>query len=114
MSEVIDHPVWCDVSECVAFDPWSRHRSAPFRIDKSAPGGVAVIARLTSTSTDPTDSAEVVVELTLVHSHFLGGQPAVVEGHLLDRRTVRELHALLGRLLPMMATPATELRSATA
>ena len=107
----IAHPDWCDPTLCTASEWWKSHRSAPRRIEHRASGDVDVYVQLTSVAWDPVAEAPASVEVALTRSD-LGS----VETNLLDQRTVREFHSILGDMLATMqrdckiaasVTPAT-------
>jgi hypothetical protein len=93
----IEHPDWCDPTLCTADDWWRSHRSTPQRIEHRAAGDVDVHVQLTSVAWDPVSEAAASVEVALTRSD-LGS----VETYLLDRRTVREFHEILGKMLATM------------
>jgi hypothetical protein len=97
VSDVINHPTWCDPAECAVEHPDSCHRSAVHRIEAASFGDIGIAARLVSSADEPVVEAPVVLELRLIRSLGIS-----VEGYDLNGDAVRKLHALLGRLIPAL------------
>ncbi|GIJ49959.1 hypothetical protein Val02_68450 [Virgisporangium aliadipatigenens] len=97
MSDVIAHHAWCDPTQCAVDRPDSCHRGAVHRIDSVFLGDVEIAMQLVANADDPIGEAPVVLEVRLIRSFGVS-----VEGYHLGGKAVRQLHALLGRLMPAL------------
>jgi len=98
MADLVQHPDRCHPSECAVEHADSCHRSAVHRIEPAAFGDIGIAVQLVSSADEPMVEAPVSVELRLVRSLSVS-----VEGYDLNADAVRELHTVLGRLLPAVS-----------
>jgi len=108
MTDVVEHPTWCDPAQCTAGERSSQHRSATHHIEAERLGDVAIAAQLTCNADEPVSDAPVSVQLVLTRTD----QPSV-EGYHLDERTVRRLSELLDGALPALTRYGVQMTSST-